>query len=284
MTTGKDRLDIGRIDYLNVEPVFRVLETRLKSEQGFAYYRGHPSRLNSLLRSNQLDLSPSSSFEYLVNAEAYRLLPKASVSCNGPVQSVLLVSPVSLEHLAPFLDSCPSVLLSTASASSVALLKILWRLAWRLPEPCWESVLPGQGLAQGRPFLEIGDLALRLYLDPPPGWHLYDLGQAWKDFTGLPFVFAVWIVRRGLDQSKLDKLQDIGRAISEVSRSWPEDLDPLLQDTPRPSWLSSNQLQDYWQNLVPGFSPLEQAGLLQFGRLATATGLLSGCPGLSWAL
>lgn len=67
---------------------------------------------------------------------------------------------------------------------------------WGLALPRWQDVEPGAGVASGRPFLEIGNFALRHFVHTPPGYHRIDLAREWTSWTGLPFVFAVWIVRR----------------------------------------------------------------------------------------
>ncbi len=273
-------LRIGRIDYLNVQPFFAALEHQFSQTNEVAYHRGHPSELNAGLKEGTLDLAPSSSFEYLRNAEHYSLLPGASVSARGAVQSVLFVSPIPLEQI----QSGQKVLLTTASASSVALLKILWHFAWELEPPQWGTVDPGQGIASGTPFLEIGDAALRLFCNPPAGWYVYDLAEAWHRFTGLPFVFAVWIVRSGLDPSHKAMLHQVARTIADVSAHWPGPLETLLEQTTRPNWLDAARLRAYWRNLVPCLGPDEQAGLLLFAKYATELGLLPGTPGLNWAL
>lgn len=273
-------LRLGRIDYLNVQPFFAALEENAPGGPTLSYQRGHPAELNRALQNKTLDLSPSSSFEYLQHAEHYALLPHASVSARGPVQSVLLVSPVPLTDLAQENE----VLLTSASASSVALLKILWQYAWNLPQPKWGIIAPGQGFASGKPFLEIGDAALRLFLEPPPGWYLYDLAEAWHAFTGLPFVFALWIVRKDLAPPQRKALVHVAQTISGVSNNWPGPLERLLHATSRPAWLSSEALRAYWNNLFPCLGPSEQAGLLLFAKYATELGLLPGAPGLTWAL
>lgn len=273
-------LRLGRIGYLNVQPFFAALEESAPAGQALSYHQGHPAELNRALQTGTLDLSPSSSFEYLQHAEHYALLPHASVSAQGSVQSVLLVSPVPLNDLGRENE----VLLTTSSASSVALLKILWQYAWNLPQPKWGTIAPGQGIAYGKPFLEIGDAALRLFLAPPQGWYIYDLAEAWHTFTGLPFVFALWIVRRDLEPPQRKALRHVAQIIGGVSNNWPGPLETLLQSTSRPDWLSSGALRAYWNNLVPCLGPREQAGLLLFAKYATELGLLSGAPGLSWAL
>ena len=85
-------LCIGKIDYLNIWHVFHLLEQSCPEGPDFHYQPGHPSELNRALDSGLLDVSPSSSFEYLLHAGKYQLLPGASISAEREVQSVLFRS------------------------------------------------------------------------------------------------------------------------------------------------------------------------------------------------
>lgn len=212
-------LRIGRIAYLNVWPLFTLLASRIDADPRITCIPGHPSELNTALSRGDIDVAPASAFAYLSAPGWFTLLPDLSIAAAvAPIQSVLLVSPVPVEGLADYLErTANTVLFSAASASSNALLRVLWRHHWRLPEPRFEMTAPGTGLATDRPFVEIGDTALRLYLNPPSGRHIIDLGQAWHDFTGMPFVFAAWIVRAGLEASRA-KSWPICGANSSTSR------------------------------------------------------------------
>lgn len=275
-------LRIGRIDYLNVWPLFHGLESTIRSLPGVRVIADHPARLNALLAAGGLDVAPASSFEYLLHAGKYSLLPDLSINADGPVQSVLLACPFSPEELPRRAAKGLRVCLTRASASSVALLRILWRFHWQWPEPTWESIEPGQGVSRGAPFLEIGDLALRLTCNAPTGWHLVDLGAVWKEFTGLPFVFGVWMVRAGLDPDAVAVLDKVVRALSETRRAFASHPHAVVNCYERPHWLSASALEDYWRCIRYAFGPREQAGLILFGEYARRLGLLPFVPGLRW--
>jgi len=280
-------LRIGRIDYLNVWPLFDGMEFGGASMDdpmdALRVIAGHPSRLNALLFRGELDLAPSSSFEYLLHAGRYSLLSDLSISSDGPVQSVLLVCPFPPEEVPRRIAGDGlRVGLTSASASSAALLRILWRFYWQWPEPEWSSVEPGQGVQSEGPFLEIGDTALRLTCAPPPGWHLVDLGLAWKEFTGLPFVFGVWMVREGLAPQAETMLGKVAQSLAAARRAFAKNPDAVIQRYDRPEWLSAHTLADYWQCIRYGFGPREQAGLVLFGAYARQLELLPSVPGLRW--
>jgi chorismate dehydratase len=250
---------------------------------GLRLIADHPARLNALLSQGELDLAPSSSFEYLLNAERYSLLPDLSISSDGPVQSVLLACPFPPEEISRRVVGCGlRVGLSSASASSAALLRILWRFHWQWPEPTWSSVEPGQGLNFDGPFLEIGDTALKLTCAPQPGWHLVDLGVAWKEFTGLPFVFGAWMVREGLESQAESLLDKVVQSLAVAHLAFAKTPQAAIQRYQRPDWLSAQALADYWQCIRYDFGPREQAGLVLFGEYARRLGLLPSVPGLRW--
>lgn len=277
-------LRIGRIDYLNVWPLFQGLQQRLDPET-LALTRilpGHPADLNRALAKAELDVAPSSSFEYLSRAGRYTLLPDLSISSDGPVRSVLLVCPFPIAELPKRSASGLRVGLSTASASSTALLRVLWRFHWQWPEPEWIDRRPGEDMGQDIPFLEIGDHALRLQCDPPRGWNCIDLGQAWREFTSLPFVFGVWMVRRNLPHSIGHALNRAAEALYAAAREFRSDPFPLVARLERPDWLTVKSLRDYWQCIRYTFGPREQAGLVLFGDFTRRLGMIPSVPGLTW--
>ncbi len=276
-------LQIGRIDYLNMWHIFHLLAQICPEGPDFHYVPDHPSKLNRDLAAGDLDISPSSSFEYLLHAEGYELLPGASICAEREVQSVLFLSPVPPQDLPLWLVRNPGpICLTAASATSTALLKVLWRQKWGLPEPEWATVAPGQGLSTGRPFLEIGNLALRHFVQPPAGYHIIDLATQWSDWTGLPFVFAVWIVRRDLPAPARKLLATLHKHIAVITAALDSHFAPLSRLPDLPDWLGSPTLFRYWRAMSYGLGPREQASLALFGERCASQGLLPGMPGLRW--
>jgi chorismate dehydratase len=278
------QLRLGRISYLNVLPLFDALVRDFPESPGLTYVSGHPSELNAALLQGGIDLAPASAFAYLANPGPFRLLPGLSISAaDGPIQSVLFVSPVALENLPAYLEKTGNLIhLSQASASSVALLKVLWRFAWNLPEAQFSVIAPGAGAGLGRPFVEIGDAALRLYLDPPAGWHVIDLGLAWKRFTNLPFVFAVWIVRRDLSAGQAATLSRLAADLAAIKANLPRTLPRLIADHPAPPWLSKAALASYFEVVCYDFDEQRRAALNLFGDYCERLGLIENIPVLDW--
>jgi chorismate dehydratase len=275
---------LGRIGYLNVLPLFDVLVREFPESGEATYVSGHPSELNRALAQGEIDLAPASAFAYLANPEPFRLLSGLSISAaEGPIQSVLFVSPVALEDLPAYLDKTGNLVhLTQASASSVALLKVLWRFAWNMPEPQYSVIAPETGVGLGRPFVEIGDAALKLYLDPPAGWHVIDLGEAWKRFTNLPFVFAVWIVRRELSPARAATLSRLAAKLAAIQANLPETLPRLIANHSGPEWLSKEALASYFEVVCYDFDAERRAALNLFGDYCERLGLIKAVPVLEW--
>jgi chorismate dehydratase len=276
-------LRVGRIDYLNVWPLFHHLEKRFPPGHEVEYVAGHPTQLNRMLSLGKIDMAPCSSFEYLQHGARYDLLPGLSISARSEVQSVLMVSPASLEELPDFLSAhCRTVSLSSASATSAALLKVLFHYAWKLPDPEWKAIPPGSGLHERLPFLEIGDLALKLRLNPPTGWHVIDLAGAWESLTGLPFVFAVWIVRKDLPPEERRLLGELSADLLEIKGRIRGRTAELAKSPGLPCWITPEALHSYWETIEYDLGPEHQASLIFYGHLCRSLGLLPSTPALSW--
>ena len=195
-------LRIGRIPYINCYPVYGGIDRGIVPLDGMLV-DGIPTRLNHLMAAGQLDVSVVSAVEYARDAKRYLLLPEIGITSDGPVRSVMLFSRRQPESL-----SGQRVLVSKSSMTSVALLELLFENVWRCRP---EFVLGDAELADISRFnddphearLVIGDAALKLFDDANRGgaWavrypYRVDLGEAWKQWTGLPFVFAVWAAQR----------------------------------------------------------------------------------------
>jgi len=279
-------LRLGRIAYLNVWPLYEALVPAFPEGPDIAYIPGHPAELNAALAAGTIDAAPASAFAFLANPGAFSLLPDLCIrAATGPIQSVLLVSPVPLADLPGHLARTGDpVLLSGASASSNALLRVLWRFAWKFPEARHETVAPGTGLATGRPFVEIGDLALGRYLERPAGWHVVDLGQAWLEFAGTPFVFALWIVREGLPAGRLAALSRVHETLVGINRALPGSRSRLVRSPRRPDWIAPDALLAYLRVVNYDFDAAAQASLILFAHHCRELGLIGAVPGLRYAV
>lgn len=265
-------LSVGHITYANCAPFFHYLR-----QAGFEgrIVAGVPSRLNQLLSEGQIDVSPSSSFEYARNWRDYLLLPDLSISSFGPVKSVLLFSPQPLEQL-----EGQSIALTGESATSVNLLKVLLkeyvglgRVEYALADRPVEDLI-----AEGRPGLLIGDRALKTALVERRPGVIHDLGEYWARYTGLPFVFALWILRRDSALRLPDEIRRLMAQLADSSSRAFSSLETLAEQTPEREWMSEADLVDYWRCMSFGLDAAHLQGLELFCRLCHKQGLLPEMP------
>lgn len=267
-------LSVGRISYLNAVPYFYRLV-----ESGFAgrIVAGVPSELNHRLASGELDLSPSSSFEYARQWRDYRLLPGHSISSFGQVHSVLLFSRLPLELVAG-----EEIALTGESATSVNLLQVLLRefcgaarVSCRVPSAPVEEAIAAGGSA-----LLIGDRALRAACHPPVGCGVYDLGELWQRFTGLPFVFGLWIVREDSYLARRAEILAFRRQLDQALELAFADLAGMAAAVPPGGPLGPAELVKYWRAVSYQLTPRHLAGLQKFFALCVKHGLLAEEPEL----
>ncbi len=266
-------LRVGHITYANCAPFFHYL-----GETGFSgrIVPGVPAQLNTLLAGGQIDVSPSSSFEYARNWHDYLLLPGHSISARGPVRSVLLFTSRPLEDL-----DGETIALTGESATSVHLLKILFReflghrsCSSRIPVgETAEAVVETGGSA-----LLIGDKALQMARRPDLWRHCFDLGELWARFTGLPFVFALWILRRDAAAAQPAAVAELLEQLTRARRMAFADLPQLAARSPERAWMPEAELVDYWRTMDYDLEECHLAGLRLYCQLCVKYGFLSEVP------
>jgi chorismate dehydratase len=260
---------IGRIPYINCYPVYGALDRGLVQLDA-ELVDGVPTDLNQQMAGGELDLSVVSAVEYARDSERYLLLPDLAISCDGPVRSVMLFS----NRPAPEL-SRRRVVVSRSSMTSVALLELLFEHVWHaLPQfvpgdaELSDVVAGDSDGADAR--LVIGDAALLLgsrHRERYP--HAYDLGQVWKDWTGQPFVFAVWVAQR---QTEVRAALAAHAALIE-SRNWGlAHLPELARQAHQATGVEEEVCRDYLSGLDYGLSYPHLAGLTEFYRRLVARG------------
>jgi chorismate dehydratase len=281
---GGKILRIGKIPYANLFPIFYVLERDMDCSQ-YEFVEGMPSTLNRMLRDGDIDLSPSSSIEYVRGPARYGIIDGHSVSARGQVGSVLLFSRSPFEEL-----HGGTIAVTTHSETSVALLGIILRKFYGASCTLEVSDRP---LDSGRPAgLLIGDEAMRYRKQQMliggresqdlqgrgsnRYTYIYDLGDLWHRQTGLPFVFALWIGRKeffapatSTDQGKRSLLEkfiaDLGHAKETALRERPL----IARFSPLRTFLSEGEILSYWDKLDYDFGPEHRRGLELFASYLT---------------
>ena len=268
-------LRIGRIEYANCTPIFRVLQGRGASLD-YQFVEGVPARLNTMLFDGLIDVCPSSSIEYALHPERYLILPQLSIGSVGAVGSVLLFSKVPLEEL-----NNRTILLSSESATSVNLLKIL--LEKRFGCTCRYTVQSSaleNALSEAPALLLIGDSALRASIRNSD-LQVYDLGQLWYEWTGLPFVFALWLCRRETASAHLADVVVLADQLVEAKVVARDNLLTIAESSPEALWMGSDRLASYWrENISYDLDDRHLEGLSLFYRYCVECKLLAAEPEL----
>ncbi|HKV85422.1 MAG TPA: menaquinone biosynthesis protein, partial [Ktedonobacterales bacterium] len=189
---------LGVIDYLNVVPVYDWLLRRQRDDgglPGIETVAGVPAAMNAALIAGEIDVSNVSSFAFGANAKEWLLLPHLSVAAHGRVESVLLFS---WQQDWRRLDGA-TVALTAHSATSVQLVKLLCERRYGVHPRFVTEAQPDldRMLARSEAALLIGDTALieghrRRGIGARGQPFVFDLAAEWEQWTGLPFVFAVW--------------------------------------------------------------------------------------------
>jgi chorismate dehydratase len=274
---------VGRIPYINCYPVYGAIDRGIVPLEG-TVVDGVPSELNRRMACGQLDVSVISAVEYAREASRYLLLPDLAITSDGPVRSVLLFSRKPAEELGG-----ARVLLTRSSMTSVALLRLLFSHVWNAaPEfAAGDAELSDIARFAAEPHdarLVIGDAALLLGAhghgddggdrasDSPcaPRYeYVYDLGAEWKRWTGLPFVFAVWVAQR---TAPVRQALDIHARLIE-SRDWGlRNLDQLAAQAAAATGVARLVCAEYLSGLDYRLSYAHLAGLTDFFRRLAADG------------
>jgi chorismate dehydratase len=247
---------IGAVNYLNTKPLICDLEQLAPQAELILEV---PSRLADLLAEGQLDVALIPVIEYF-RAGCYSVVPNIAIASRGPVLSVTLFSRVPWQ-------SIRRVALDAGSRTSAALTRILLGKRYgvsaevvSLPLDCEAENVDADAV------LLIGDRAMRACL---PGFqHAFDLGQEWFDWTGLPFVYAVWAVREGVDLCGVDQ------ALHQAKEHGLDRAGPIAYAEAPRLGLDAGYCRRYLANILHfDLGPREQAGLHHYYMLACELGL-----------
>ena len=242
---------IGAVNYLNSKPLIEGLQELAEDAELILDY---PSRLAEDLASGKLDVALVPSIECLFHPE-YRIVSDACVATRGPVLSVKLFSRVEV-------DEIRSLALDEGSRTSSMLVRIM--LSERCGvEPTLESLPLGCSSKDttADAILLIGDRAIH---SPEEQYKVtWDLGEEWTEWTGLPFVFALWVARQGCDLSGVEE------ALSRARDRGLENIDQIAHRESEKLGIPEKTAHDYLtKNLCFRLGPAEQNGMKLFHQLA----------------
>jgi chorismate dehydratase len=256
-------LRIGEISYTNLHPIFHVLKNEMQRPE-YEFISGFPSQMNRMLREGRLDVSTSSSIEYLRNIDEYEYLPGHSISSRGDIGSILLFSRVPIESLAG-----QEVFATHQSETSVALLHII--LCRFQDMDCRVRVTDApfeEAVSSHSAYLAIGDEALiarhnskKMDIDSAEPdasmctidhqlFYVYDLSALWYKYTGLPFVFALWIVRKDSMREKKQLVEQLNKDLDLARDSLSSQFADMADSAEFA--LPKDELLKYWRGIMYG--------------------------------
>jgi chorismate dehydratase len=262
-----DKPRVGHIQFLNCIPIYWGL-VRSGALLDLDLVKDTPERLSEQLVAGDLDIGPISLVEYLRHAEDLVVLPDVAVGSDGPVMSCNLVSQMPLADL-----HGARVALGSTSRTTVELARLVLRECYGV-EPLYYSCPPdlAQMMQEAAAGVLIGDPALRasLYDAPRLGLRVLDLGQAWKDWTGLPMVFAVWAVRRDFLAKQPALTREVHAAFLHSRDLAMAEVDKVAAQAARWEAFDAANLERYFTTLDFSFGPRQFAGVREFARRVAA--------------
>jgi chorismate dehydratase len=240
---------VGCVKYLNARPLIRGWVGQVTLD--------NPAALCAQIARGELDVALVSSFEFLRNP-IYRIVDGISISSDGPVYSVVVAHRQKIAEI-------EEIELDPASKTSVNLLRCL--LAERDLNPRFVQ-MPASPHADAARLL-IGDQAIRFRRDHPD-FQFWDLGEAWKEAAGLPFVYALWLIRTEVPEAK--EIANRLRALRDENLADLERLIGVETD------FDSEFCGIYYQNYLRfAFGEKEKQGLQLFREWCAKHDLLPEC-------
>ncbi|WP_228976401.1 menaquinone biosynthetic enzyme MqnA/MqnD family protein [Streptomyces sp. DH12] len=268
----RTRPRVGHIQFLNCLPLYWGL-ARTGTLLDLELTKDTPERLSEQIVAGELDLGPVTLVEYLRNADRLVAFPDLAVGCDGPVMSCVIVSQLPLERL----DGA-RVALGSTSRTSVRLAQLLLAERYGVT-PDYYTCPPDLGvmMQEADAAVLIGDAALRASLHDAPrlGLQVHDLGRMWKEWTGLPFVFAVWAVRRDYAEREPAVVRKVHEAFLASRDLSLEEVAKVAEQAARWESFDAELLERYFTTLDFRFGPEQMAGVREFAR---RTGPTTGYP------
>lgn len=250
------KIRLGAVNYLNTKPlIYRLPELAPQVD----LILDLPSRLADGLAAGALDVALIPSIECFQDP-TYSIVSTACIACRGPVLSVKLFSRVPPPRIR-------TLALDEGSRTSSALVQILLRERFGL-QPQLAPLPIGDALADttADAVLLIGDRAIHSPVERFA--EVWDLGDQWTQETGLPFVFAMWTARAGVD------LQSVETALDESRNLGVAHLDEIARREAAPLGLTVPECLTYLRDNLHFFlGPRERRGLELFHKLAGKYGL-----------
>lgn len=251
---------IGSVPYLNAKPLVEWFHTADGKRSGVEVEYDVPSRLAQRVQTEELSCALASSIE-LLRQRNWVAAPGVAIASTGSVLSVRLFSKV------PF-SAVRTVALDTGSLTSSALVQVLFARCWNA-QPRYFPFSPDlkSMLRHADAALLIGDKGM---LAPDEGLYVADLGEEWYRWTGLPFVWALWLGREG------SMTPELVNVLLEARRWGLQHLEHIAQLEAVRLGVDEVLVKRYLCNIMQyEVTPAHEEGLMRFGQECRALGLVS---------
>lgn len=248
---------VASVSYLNARPLIYGLEDHADIRLTLDV----PSRLSRSLASGECDVALLPVIDYQ-RMEGLVLVPAGGIGCDGHTLTVRLLSRTPIEQI-------DTLACDPDSHTSVALARIILAERYKL-RPEFIDLYSATG-RKGEARLLIGD---KVICDEPAGFeHQLDLGFAWKELTGMPFVFAAWMARAAAD------LRDLPARLAQAKRRGLEHVREVVERYAVPrGWPAGVALQYLTVYLKYDIEERQQQAMRQFYELAARHGIISAPP------
>ncbi|MCE7078932.1 menaquinone biosynthetic enzyme MqnA/MqnD family protein [Streptomyces sp. ST2-7A] len=254
---------VGHIQFLNCLPLYWGL-ARTGYLLDLELTKDTPEKLSERLVRGDLDIGPVTLVEYLRHAEELVALPDIAVGCDGPVMSCVIVSQRPLDRL----DGA-RVALGSTSRTSVSLARLLLTERFGVT-PDYYTCPPDLGtmMQEAEAAVLIGDAALRASLHDAPrlGLEVHDLGRMWQEWTGLPFVFALWAVRRDYLAREPETTRAVHRAFIASRDLSLTEVGKVAEQAARWEAFDAEALERYFTTLDFRLGERQLEGIAEFAR------------------
>ncbi|MGQ9746093.1 MAG: menaquinone biosynthetic enzyme MqnA/MqnD family protein [Dissulfurimicrobium sp.] len=260
------KLRVGFVNFINTSQIY-IPWKESGGEPGWDVVEGPPTLLNRLLETGKIDTGIVSSYFYGMNHQKYVIFPDLSISATGSVGSVTLFSKTPVRNLGDGI-----VVTTKQSATSVNLLKIVLEDFFRV-KPVYItgdfSLLNKLG-SKALAYLAIGDEALRLR--ETTNLNQIDLAEIWLKHTGLPFVFAVWAIKKERIKDVSDALARLNERLNNCRLQGQREIERISSLVAPRIPMDKAKCLDYLKGIELDLSEEKQRGLLYFFDLLKRRG------------
>jgi len=249
--------NVATVSYLNARPLIEGLE----DERGIEIIRRVPSRLLETLESGTADIALCPVIDFQISSSELVVVPSGAIGCDGPALTVKLFSrnPVGVVD---------EIAIDGDSHTSVALLRVIMSRVYGR-QPSLRPLSDRNGSSGPESLLLIGD---KVITDAPDGTiypHELDLGEAWRAFSGRPFVFATWMAPSGTD------LGDLPNRLDRVRRANRDQLPQIAaRHADASGWPENLALNYLSRHLRFRLGPAELAGMEDFWEVCHEDGII----------